>query len=108
MPIYIRPRLNHLLNMQVRMYLICLKQFNMNSNLIKGVLALSYDELLNNPDQNWFVLYNNVYNISEYVLYGHPIYPSKYDHETQPKQMAYYLDQRLNLTMLSRCGSDAT
>jgi chitin synthase len=82
--------------------------FNNNSTLIKGVLALSYDELLNNPDQNWFVLYNNVYNISEYVLYGHPIYPSKYDHETQPKQMAYYLDQRLNLTMLSRCGSDAT
>lgn len=82
--------------------------FNDNSSLIIGTLALSYSELLANTNQYWFVLYNVVYNVSDYYKYGHPVYPPKYDYETLPKEMAYYLDQRLNLTILSRCGNDAT
>ena len=78
------------------------------SNYIIGDILLTYKELKESKDQNWFVLYNKVYNVSEYVLYGHPVYPSKYDHETQKKEEAYYLDERLNHTILSRLTQDAT
>ncbi len=73
---------------------------------IIGDLALSYVDL--NKDPNWFILYNKIYNISEYIKYGAPIYPSIYDHTTKRKEMAYYLDERLNSTILNRIGQDAT
>lgn len=81
--------------------------FNINDYVL-GELILTYSELKEHKNTDWVVLYNRVYNVSDYVLYGHPVYPSKYDHETEPKAMAYYLDERLNTTILSRLGQDAT
>lgn len=78
------------------------------SKYVVGDILVSYKNLQESRDPNWFVLYDRVYNISEYVQYGHPVYPSKYDRETTPKEVAYYLDQRLNNTILSRIGQDAT
>jgi chitin synthase len=81
---------------------------NTFNNYVIGDLIVTYAELKENKNTNWIVLYNKVYNISDYVLYGHPVYPSRFDYETKPKSMAYYLDERLNTTILNRLGQDAT
>jgi cellulose synthase/poly-beta-1,6-N-acetylglucosamine synthase-like glycosyltransferase/cytochrome b involved in lipid metabolism len=73
-----------------------------------GELTLVYKDLYANPNQNWFTLYGKVYNVSEYVYYGHPVYPSQYDHITKRKNMAYYLQTKLNTTILTRLTQDAT
>jgi chitin synthase len=79
-----------------------------NSSLVIGDLSLNYPLLNAQKDQNWFILYNKVYNVSDYYTYGHPVYPPKFDYITQPKQMAYYLDTLLNSTIMNRLKQDAT
>lgn len=78
------------------------------SSFYVGNLVLSYPELNENLDQNWLVLYNNIYNISNYVKYGQGVYPSIYDHTTVPRDMAYFLDERLNNTIMERLATDGT
>lgn len=90
----------------------CHPYLNETMNIIKsmyvGDLIYTYRELNEFDNANWFILYNIVYNISTYVEYGHGIYPSKYDRETIPRDMAYYLDSRLNTTIMNRLGRDAS
>lgn len=80
----------------------------MIDSMFVGDLTWTYYELNEIKNPNWFILYNKVYNISSYIEYGHGIYPSKYDHETVPRDMMYYLDSRLNTTIMNRIGQDAT
>lgn len=80
---------------------------NTTKNIV-GNLAVSWDQLYSNPNSKWFILYNRVYNISDYYEYGHPVYPPPFDFVTKRKEIAYYLDTRLNDTMLNRIGQDAT
>lgn len=88
---------------------------SLNSDVKKytmGDLYLTRWELNDNRDLNWIILYNRVYNVSEYVLYGHSIYPKTNQFQTedkiQRKDVAYYLDERLNDTILFRISNDAT
>lgn len=108
---YCHPFPNYIFNLTD----IDLLSFNLSSfvksslnKLIIGEIALSLETDLNPTKKEWFILYNRVYNVSDYITYGHPVYPSQYDHITIPKKMAYYLDEKLNSTIMNRLGQDAT
>lgn len=83
---------------------------NWNNNTllppILGDLYWAESQLLEQNTGSWIILYNNVYNMTEYIEYGKPIYPTYYDNSSKP--ISYYLHEPLNSTILNRIGSDAT
>jgi chitin synthase len=78
------------------------------AHMVKGDLILTYPDIVDDHELKWVIINDNVYNMTEYIKYGHGVYPSKYDYVTQRKEMAYFMDERLNITIMSRIGANAT
>lgn len=81
---------------------------DIDKKYIIGDYVHTMETLRTERNVNWVILYDKVYNISDYIQFGQGIYPSKWDHETEFKPEMYYLDSRLNDTLLHRIGEDAT